>query len=177
MIIGIDLGTTNSAVAIWRDGKAELIPNSLGHRLTPSAVSVDETTGEVMVGLAARERQSTHPHLTATVFKRYMGGQRSTNLGKASYLPEELSAMVLKSLKADAEAYLGEEVTEAVITVPAYFNDRQRKATRRAGQLAEPAGTRQQPVCLGHTSRRTSHKRPAHPSERRLCSSHADTCR
>ena len=136
MIIGIDLGTTNSAVAIWRDGKAELIPNSLGHRLTPSAVSVDETTGEVMVGLAARERQSTHPHLTATVFKRYMGSQRSTNLGKASYLPEELSAMVLKSLKADAEAYLGEPVTEAVITVPAYFNDRQRKATRRAGQLA-----------------------------------------
>jgi len=136
VIIGIDLGTTNSAVAIWRDGKAELIPNSLGHRLTPSAVSVDETTGEVMVGLAARERQSTHPHLTATVFKRYMGSQRSTNLGKASYLPEELSAMVLKSLKADAEAYLGEPVTEAVITVPAYFNDRQRKATRRAGQLA-----------------------------------------
>ncbi|RYF90243.1 MAG: molecular chaperone HscC [Caulobacteraceae bacterium] len=136
MIIGIDLGTTNSAVAVWRDGQAELIPNSLGHRLTPSAVSVDEKTGEVMVGLAARERQSTHPELTATVFKRYMGSQRSTKLGKSSYQPEELSAMVLKSLKADAEAYLGEPVTEAVITVPAYFNDKQRKATRKAGQLA-----------------------------------------
>jgi molecular chaperone HscC len=136
VIIGIDLGTTNSAVAVWRDGQAELIPNSLGHRLTPSAVSVDEQTGEVMVGLAARERQSTHPQLTATVFKRYMGSQRTTRLGKASYLPEELSALVLKSLKADAEAYLGQPVTEAVITVPAYFNDRQRKATRKAGQLA-----------------------------------------
>ncbi|WGM39483.1 molecular chaperone HscC [Caulobacter sp. NIBR1757] len=136
MIIGIDLGTTNSAVAIWRDGRAELIPNSLGHTLTPSAVSVDEKTGEIMVGLAARERQSTHPDLTATVFKRYMGSQRSTTLGKASYLPEELSALVLKSLKADAEAHLGQPISEAVITVPAYFNDKQRKATRKAGQLA-----------------------------------------
>jgi len=136
VIIGIDLGTTNSAVAVWRDGQAELIPNSLGHRLTPSAVSVDEKTGEVMVGLAARERMSTHPNLTATVFKRYMGSKRATKLGKNSYQPEELSAMVLRSLKDDAEAYLGVEVTEAVITVPAYFNDRQRKATRKAGELA-----------------------------------------
>lgn len=136
MIIGIDLGTTNSAVAVWRDGQAELIPNSLGHRLTPSAVSVDEKTGEIMVGLAARERMSTHPNLTATVFKRYMGSKRSTTLGRNSYQPEELSAMVLRSLKDDAEAYLGQEVTEAVITVPAYFNDRQRKATRKAGELA-----------------------------------------
>jgi molecular chaperone HscC len=136
VIIGIDLGTTNSAVAVWRDGQAELIPNSLGHRLTPSAVSVDEKTGEIIVGLAARERMTTHPHLTATVFKRYMGAKRSATLGKTSYLPEELSAMVLRSLKEDAEAYLGEKVTEAVITVPAYFNDRQRKATRKAGELA-----------------------------------------
>ena len=135
MIIGIDLGTTNSAAAVWRDGKAELIPNSLGHVLTPSAVSLSEG-GEVLVGLAARERQSTHPDRTATAFKRYMGSARETRLGTKPYLPEELSALVLRSLKADAEAFLGEPVTEAVITVPAYFNDKQRKATRRAGELA-----------------------------------------
>ena len=134
MIIGIDLGTTNSAVGVWRDGKVELIPNSLGHVLTPSAVSLDGDT--VLVGLAARERQSTHPGQTATAFKRYMGTTRSTRLGKRDFLPEELSALVLSRLKADAEAYLGEPVTEAVITVPAYFNDKQRKATRRAGELA-----------------------------------------
>ena len=136
MIIGIDLGTTNSAVGVWRDGKAELIPNSLGHLLTPSAVSLDETSGEVLVGLAARERQSTHPELTATAFKRYMGSSRPTRLGKRTFLPEELSALVLRRLADDAAAYLGQPVTEAVITVPAYFNDKQRKATRRAGELA-----------------------------------------
>jgi len=135
VIIGIDLGTTNSAVAVWRDGKAELIPNSLGQRLTPSAVSLSDE-GEILVGLAARERQSTHPALTAHAFKRYMGSSRVTKLGQREFLPEELSALVLRSLKADAEAHLGETVTEAVITVPAYFNDKQRKATRRAGELA-----------------------------------------
>lgn len=135
MIIGIDLGTTNSAIGVWKDGKATLIPNSLGHNLTPSAVSIDEN-GDLLVGLAARERQSTHPNLTASAFKRYMGSRRSTRLGKRDFLPEELSALVLRSLKADAEAFLGEAVTEAVITVPAYFNDKQRKATRRAGELA-----------------------------------------
>jgi molecular chaperone HscC len=136
VIIGIDLGTTNSAVAVWRDGRAELIPNSLGHRLTPSAVSLDEASDTILVGLAARERQSTHAKLTATAFKRYMGSSRTTKLGKKHFTPEELSALVLKRLKADAEAYLGQPVTEAVITVPAYFNDKQRKATRRAGELA-----------------------------------------
>ena len=135
MIVGIDLGTTNSAVAIWRDGRAELIPNSLGHVLTPSAVSLDDA-GAVLVGLAARERQSTHANQTATAFKRYMGSSRVTQLGKRAFLPEELSALVLQRLKEDAEAYLGQPVTEAVITVPAYFNDKQRKATRRAGELA-----------------------------------------
>lgn len=135
MIVGIDLGTTNSAISVWRDGNAELIPNSLGHVLTPSAVSVDEN-GTVLVGLPARERQSTHPSLTATTFKRYMGTQRRTWLGGQHFLPEELSALVLARLKADAEAYLGEPVNEAVIAVPAYFNDKQRKATRRAGQIA-----------------------------------------
>ncbi len=135
MIVGIDLGTTNSAVGVWRDGKAELIPNSLGAVLTPSAVSLSDD-GEVIVGMAARERQVTHPALTATAFKRYMGSRRMTRLGKKSFLPEELSALILTALKGDAERFLGEPVTQAIITVPAYFNDRQRTATRRAGQLA-----------------------------------------
>jgi molecular chaperone HscC len=135
MIIGIDLGTTNSAVGVWRDGRAELIPNSLGSLLTPSAVSVDDN-GDLLVGLTARERQATHPHLTATAFKRYMGTSRRTKLGSKEFLPEELSALVLRSLKSDAEKALGEAITDAVITVPAYFNDKQRHATRRAGQLA-----------------------------------------
>jgi molecular chaperone HscC len=135
MIVGIDLGTTNSAIGIWRGDHAELIPNSLGSVLTPSAVSIGDDE-ELLVGLPARERQVTHPTQSATVFKRYMGSQRLTRLGKRSFLPEELSALVLRSLKEDAERHLGEPVTEAVITVPAYFNDRQRKATRRAGRLA-----------------------------------------
>jgi molecular chaperone HscC len=135
VIIGIDLGTTNSAVAVWRDGRSELIPNALGNLLTPSAVGLDGN-GELIVGLAARERQSTHPHLTATNFKRYMGTQRVSELGGRIFLPEDLSALVLSRLRADAEAHLDERVTEAVITVPAYFNDKQRKATKRAGELA-----------------------------------------
>ena len=135
MIVGIDLGTTNSAIAVWRAGAAELIPNSLSHHLTPSAVSLDEA-GEVIVGLAARERQVSHPELTATAFKRFMGSRRRISLGNKDFYAEELSALVLRSLKADAEAALGEPITDAVITVPAYFNDKQRKATRRAGELA-----------------------------------------
>ncbi|WP_129647360.1 Hsp70 family protein [Peristeroidobacter agariperforans] len=135
MILGIDLGTTNSAAGVWRNGRAELIPNSLGHLLTPSAVSIDDD-GKILVGLAARDRQVTHPERTATAFKRYMGTSRSLSLGQTRYYPEELSAFVLRSLKADAEHYLGETITDAVITVPAYFNDKQRKATKRAGELA-----------------------------------------
>ena len=135
MIIGIDLGTTNSACAVWKDGVATLIPNRLGDALTPSAVSIDEN-GAVLVGLPARDRQASHPHATATAFKRYMGTRRTTRLGKIDFTAEELSALVLRSLKEDAEAFLGEPVTEAVITVPAYFNDPQRKATHRAGELA-----------------------------------------
>lgn len=134
VIIGIDLGTTNCGVAVYRGGEIEMVPNSLGHVLTPSAVHIDGDT--VLTGLAARERQSTHPGGTITAFKRYMGSDKKLRLGKMSFLPEELSALMLRSLKADAEAYLSEQVTEAVITVPAYFNDRQRKATRRAGQIA-----------------------------------------
>jgi len=135
VIIGIDLGTTNSAVAIWRDGESVLVPNAIGDLLTPSAVSVDET-GAVIVGMAARERQSTHPRDTVTAFKRYMGTQQTVTLGKRKFDSEELSALVLRQLKADAETFTGEKVTGAVVTVPAYFNDRQRKATRRAGELA-----------------------------------------
>jgi len=134
VIIGIDLGTTNSAVAVYRDERAILIPNRLGHMLTPSAVSVDDNA--VLVGLTARERQATHPAETATAFKRYMGTSRRFALGKRTFSPEDLSALVLRSLREDAEAYLGEPVREAVITVPAYFNDKQRRATRRAGELA-----------------------------------------
>lgn len=135
MIIGIDLGTTNSAAAVWKDGAATLIPNRLGQTLTPSAVSLDDD-GNVLVGVAARDRQASHPKSTATAFKRYMGTRRTTRLGGRDYSAEELSALVLRSLKEDAEAYLGEPVTEAVITVPAYFNDQQRKATHRAGEIA-----------------------------------------
>jgi molecular chaperone HscC len=135
MIVGIDLGTTNSLVGIWRDGAATLIPNSLGHMLTPSAVGLgDDRT--ILVGLAARERLATHPGETVTAFKRYMGTDRLLFVGDKGYRPEELSALVLRSLKADAEAFLGAPVTEAVITVPAYFNDVQRKATKAAGALA-----------------------------------------
>jgi molecular chaperone HscC len=135
MIVGIDLGTTNSLIAVWQDGVARLIPNSLGDFLTPSCVSVDED-GSILIGRAARERLQTHPERTAAVFKRHMGSDKVTHLGKRAFRAEELSALVLKALKADAEAYLGAPVTEAVITVPAYFSDAQRKATRAAGQLA-----------------------------------------
>jgi molecular chaperone HscC len=135
MIVGIDLGTTNSLVSVWQDGQARLIPNALGHVLTPSCVSLTDD-GEVLVGLAARERLLTCPERSAAVFKRYMGTQKCLKLADRDFRPEELSALVLKSLKADAEAFLGESVTEAIITVPAYFNDTQRKATRIAGQLA-----------------------------------------
>jgi molecular chaperone HscC len=135
MIVGIDLGTTNSLVGVWRDGAVSLIPNSLGHLLTPSAVGAGED-GSILVGLAARERLVTHPALTAATFKRYMGTDRLIFVGEKGYRPEELSALVLRSLKADAEAFLGEPVEEAIITVPAYFNDIQRKATKAAGTLA-----------------------------------------
>ena len=135
MIIGIDLGTTNSLVGIWRDGEARLIPNALGQLLTPSAISIGDD-GEVLVGMAARERLITHPRRSAAAFKRHMGTNRVVTLGAGDFRPEELSALVLRSLKADAEAWLGEPVFEAVITVPAYFSDAQRKATRAAGELA-----------------------------------------
>ena len=135
MIIGIDLGTTNSVAAVWKDGKAQLIPNSLGDYLTPSAVSVVDK-GDILLGLPARDRSATHPDFTATAFKRLMGTETKLPLGRTQFSPEDLSALVLASLKKDAEAFLGEPVSEAVITVPAYFNDKQRKATQRAARMA-----------------------------------------
>ncbi len=133
-IIGIDLGTTNSLVAVW-DGEPRLIPNALGEFLTPSVVGVDNNQ-EILVGSLAQERLYTHPDHTVAHFKRDMGTDRITSLGKHRFRPEELSALVVKSLKRDVEAYLEKPVTEAVISVPAYFNDTQRKATRAAGELA-----------------------------------------
>ena len=135
MYVGIDLGTTNSLVAVYRDGQPILIPNALGHVLTPSAVCLADD-GNLLVGLAARERLSTHPHQTAVTFKRWMGTNKSIKLGNRDFRAEELSAIVLKALKADAENYLGTPVTEAVITVPAYFNEVQRRATKHAAELA-----------------------------------------
>ena len=136
MIVGIDLGTTNSLVSVWRNGASQLVPNALGRFLTPSVVSLDRF-GEMLVGEPARERLETHPDRTAATFKRSMGTGRVTVLDGRPFRPEELSSFVLRALKADAESLLGEMVTEAVITVPAYFSDAQRKATRIAGELAE----------------------------------------
>lgn len=133
--IGIDLGTTNSLVAYWSEKGAQIIPNVLNSNITPSVVSIDDN-GEILVGEIAKERLISHPHMTAANFKRYMGTEKIYNLGKYSFSPQELSSFVLKSLKADAEAFLGEEVINAVISVPAYFNDTQRKATKRAAELA-----------------------------------------
>jgi len=133
--IGIDLGTTNSLVAVFRDGQTELLPNAFGHVLTPSAVSLADD-GSVLVGLPARERLATHPACTVTAFKRWMGTDHRLWLGKREFRPEELSALVLKSLKQDAEAALGVAVSRAVITVPAYFNEAQRRATKAAAEIA-----------------------------------------
>ena len=135
MIIGIDLGTTNSLCAYYSDEGAKIIPNRLGKPLTPSVVSVDEQ-GVVSVGETAREYGLLHPDRAADVFKRFMGTDKKYSLGDHTYNAEELSAFVLRALKEDAETYLKEEITEAVISVPAYFDDKRRKATKRAGELA-----------------------------------------
>lgn len=135
MIVGIDLGTTNSLAAIFKDGKAEIVPNRLGERLTPSVVAVDES-GEILLGSAAKEYSEKYPERSASVFKRFMGSEKTYELGAHRFHPEDLSALILKSLKEDVEEYTGEEVTEAVISVPAYFDDKRRKATKIAGELA-----------------------------------------
>ena len=134
--VGIDLGTTYSLVSIMRAGRPEIVPNVLGEELTPSAVSVDER-GEVLTGRAARARAVTHPDLTAVAFKRDMGTARRYSLGSRSFSPEELSALLLATLKRDAEEVLGETIEEGVVTVPAYFGEAARRATRVACELAE----------------------------------------
>ena len=134
-IIGIDLGTTNSLGACFIDGNPTLIPNVHNETLTPSVVSVDEE-GEVFVGKIAKARLITHPHLTASVFKRNMGSKKQYTLGDKTFTPEDLSSLVIKRIKEDAELFLGEPVEEAIISVPAYFNDVQRRATVLAGELA-----------------------------------------
>lgn len=135
-IIGIDLGTTNSLISIYRDGKTTLIPNEFGEVLTPSVVSMDEDGETVYVGKAAKERLVITPDRTACQFKRSIGTQRKYKLGGTEFTSEELSSLILRRLKEDAEQYLGEAVEEAVISVPAYFDDKQRSATKRAGELA-----------------------------------------
>ena len=134
-IIGIDLGTTNSLAAVWRDGRSQLIPNAAGELLTPSVVSVDEDGG-VLVGRAARDRLISHPERTAARFKRFMGSSKPYTLGSRTFTPEDLSSLVLRSLREDAESFLGEPVEEAVVSVPAYFAEAQRSATKRAAALA-----------------------------------------
>ena len=134
-IIGIDLGTTNSCVAVMEGGKPVVIPNAEGARTTPSIVAFTKT-GERLVGDAAKRQAVTNSERTISSIKRYMGTDHKVDIDGKGYTPQEISAMILQKLKADAESYLGEKVTEAVITVPAYFNDAQRQATKDAGKIA-----------------------------------------
>ena len=134
-IIGIDLGTTNSCVAVMEGGEAVVIPNSEGARTTPSVVGVSKT-GDRLVGQVAKRQAVTNYDNTVISIKRHMGTDYKAKMGGKEYTPQEISAMILQKLKADAESYLGEKVTDAVITVPAYFTDAQRQATKDAGQIA-----------------------------------------
>ena len=134
-IIGIDLGTTNSCVAVMEGGKPVVIPNSEGSRTTPSVVAFTKT-GERLIGEPAKRQAVTNSDRTISSIKRHMGTDYKVTIDGKSYTPQEISAMILQKLKADAESYLGEKVTEAVITVPAYFNDAQRQATKDAGKIA-----------------------------------------
>ena len=134
-IIGIDLGTTNSCVSVMEGGEATVIPNAEGHRTTPSVVAFSKT-GERMVGQVAKRQAVTNPDRTISSIKREMGSDYKVTIDGKKFTPQEISAMILQKLKADAEAYLGEPVTEAVITVPAYFTDAQRQATKDAGKIA-----------------------------------------
>ena len=134
-IIGIDLGTTNSCVAVMEGGKPVVIPNAEGMRTTPSVVAFTKT-GERLVGEPAKRQAVTNAERTISSIKRHMGTDYKVSIDGKDYTPQEISAMILQKLKADAESYLGEKVTEAVITVPAYFNDAQRQATKDAGKIA-----------------------------------------
>ena len=134
-IIGIDLGTTNSCVAVFEGGEPTVIPNPEGARTTPSVVAFSKT-GERMVGQVAKRQSITNPDRTVMSIKREMGKDYKVKIDDKQYTPQEISAMILQKLKADAEAYLGTSVTQAVITVPAYFSDAQRQATKDAGKIA-----------------------------------------
>ena len=134
-IIGIDLGTTNSCVAVYEGGEPIVIPNPEGARTTPSVVAFSKT-GERMVGQVAKRQSITNPDRTVMSIKRDMGTSKKVTIDGKSYTPQEISAMILQKLKSDAEAYLGQPVTQAVITVPAYFSDAQRQATKDAGKIA-----------------------------------------
>ena len=133
-IIGIDLGTTNSCVAVLEGGEPVVIPNSEGARTTPSVVAFKD--GERLVGTIAKRQAITNPTRTVASIKRDMGSNRKVHIDGKDYTPQEISAMILQKLKQDAESYLGEKVTQAVITVPAYFTDSQRQATKDAGRIA-----------------------------------------
>ncbi|MBR3866447.1 MAG: Hsp70 family protein, partial [Butyricicoccus sp.] len=134
-IIGIDLGTTNSCVAVMEGGEAVVIANAEGARTTPSVVAFSKT-GERMVGQVAKRQAVTNADRTIASIKRQMGSDFRVTVDNKPYSPQEFSAMVLQKLKADAEAYIGSPVTQAVITVPAYFTDAQRQATKDAGKIA-----------------------------------------
>lgn len=131
-LLGIDLGTTNSLGCVYRDGQVCLIPNQYGSYLTPSVVSADEQ-GEILVGEIARERLITHPERTISSFKRFMGEDKKIVLGEKCFTPEELSSFVIRSIVEDGERFLGEKIEEVIISVPAYFHDQQRYATKRQG--------------------------------------------
>ncbi|HSK95169.1 MAG TPA: Hsp70 family protein, partial [Euzebyales bacterium] len=130
--VGIDLGTTNSVVAAMEGGESTVIPNAEGSRTTPSVVGFSKT-GEILVGEVAKRQAVTNPDRTIQSVKRHMGTDWGTEVDGKRYTAQEISARVLQKLKRDAEAYLGDEVTQAVITVPAYFGDAQRQATKEAG--------------------------------------------
>jgi len=134
-VIGIDLGTTNSCVAVMEGGEPVVIPNSEGSRTTPSVVAFTKNN-ERLVGQVAKRQAITNPERTIISIKRDMGTDKRVKIDDKSYTPQEISAMILQKIKADAEAYLGEKVTQAVITVPAYFSDSQRQATKDAGRIA-----------------------------------------
>ena len=134
-IIGIDLGTTNSCMAVLEGGKPKVLPNAEGGRTTPSVVGFTKD-GERLVGQVAKRQAVSNPERTVSSIKRKMGTDHKVKIDRNSYTPPDISAMILQKMKLDAEAYLGESITQAVITVPAYFNDNQRQATKDAGKIA-----------------------------------------
>lgn len=154
-IIGIDLGTTNSCVAVMEGGKPVVIANTEGARTTPSIVAFTKT-GERLVGEPAKRQAVTNAEKTIASIKRHMGSDYKVNIDDKRYSPQEISAMILQKLKSDAENYLGDKVTEAVITVPAYFNDAQRQATKDAGKIARLWTAIISSACGSGTTRRVS---------------------